>query len=368
LTGERAEPGQASRRGYKIWADMVNQRGGLLNRQVELVIRNDRSDGETAAANYDRLIGQDRVDLLLGSFSSLLNIPGSAVAERHKMVYVCPSCGSPDMFNRGFHYVFFAQPAVAAHQADLFAQWIASLPPGSRPRTVAYPILDDPFTQPVIQSMRKQLGAIGIRTVYATVYPEGETNFGPIAEAIKTSGADLVAHGSNFADGVGLVRALIKANYSPKVLFQLTAPSEGDQYARQIGRANTQGIFYTVSWSPEATYPLNQEFVQAHSATFGGLPAEDAADAFAAAQVLQAAAEAVGSLDQTRMAEWLHTNTVPTILGPLSWDERGAPQQAFILAQWQNGSSKIVLPRNVGNTDEIIVPKPPWRGSGQAAA
>ena len=120
LTGEFAEPGEAARRGYEVWMEMVNESGGLLGRPVEMVIKDDQSDQNLVVTDYNALIEQDQVDLLLGTFSSLLNIPASAVAERAQMVYVEPAGGSPDMFNRGFEYLFFAQQATAPHQADLF--------------------------------------------------------------------------------------------------------------------------------------------------------------------------------------------------------------------------------------------------------
>ena len=50
-----------------------------------------------------------------------------------------------------------------------------------------------------------------------------------------------------------------------------------------------------------------------------------------------------------------------TILGPLSWDDTGAPEQAFLLAQWQNGNEEIVLPKDVATSDKIVDPKPPWK-------
>ena len=113
--------------------EMVNDSGGLLGRPVEMVIKDDQSDQNLVVTDYNALIDQDQVDLLLGTFSSLLNIPASAVAERAQMVYVEPAGGSPDMFNRGFEYLFFAQQATAPHQADLFSEWVLSLPEGERP-------------------------------------------------------------------------------------------------------------------------------------------------------------------------------------------------------------------------------------------
>jgi branched-chain amino acid transport system substrate-binding protein len=360
LTGDFAQPGTAAQRGYQIWESMVNESGGLLGRQVELVILDDASDQNTVVADYNRLISQENVDLLLGTFSSLLNLPASAVAERNRMVYVEPAGGAPEIFERGFHYLFFAQPATAPHQADIFAEYIGSLPENERPKTAAYPTQDDPFTKPVIDTMRSLLEDLGVDTVYYNVYPPDTTNFDTIANAIKSESPDLLAQGAVFEDGVGLIRSLQKVSFNPSMMFQVSAPSNSTQYSDAIGVENTEGIFYTVSWSPEADYPMNAEFVEAFDAEFGGEPPEDAADAFAAAQVLQAAVEAVGEIDQDAIADYLHENSVETILGELTWDETGAPQSAFILAQWQSGAPEVVLPLEVATSEEIINPKPNW--------
>src|SRR3954454_24970527 len=106
------------------------------------------------------------------------------------------------------------------------------------------------------------------------------------------------------------------------MLFQTSAPSNAGQYSDGIGEKNTEGVFYTVSWNEKAKTPKNEGFVKEDAKRYDrGIPGADAADAYAAAQVVQAAAEAVDSLDQNKMGEWLHSNEVETILGPLAWDE-----------------------------------------------
>src|ERR671919_28356 len=363
LTGDFAEPGEAARRGYEVWMEMVNEEGGLLGRPVEMVIKDDQSDQNLVVTDYNALIDQDRVDLLLGTFSSLLNIPASAVAERAQMVYVEPAGGSPDMFNRGFEYLFFAQQATAPHQADLFSEWVASLPEGEKPTTAAYVAADDPFGAPVAEGIQEQLEAAGVETVYSEIYPPETVNFDAIASAIASRRPDVIAQGSaGLQDGVNMITALSAAGYSPQQMFQASTPSFADQYSDAIGVANTEGIFYAVSYHVDAPTPMNEEFLAAYRATYNNEdPAEDAADAFAAAQVLQAAVEAVGSIDdQAALKDWLHENSVETILGELSWDETGAPEQAFLLAQWQNGDEEIVLPEETATSDTIVNPKPPW--------
>ncbi|WP_209308990.1 amino acid ABC transporter substrate-binding protein [Blastococcus sp. CT_GayMR16] len=361
LTGDFSQPGGEARKGYEIWVDQINADGGLLGRQVELKITDDASNQDTVVTDYTKLITQDNVDLLLGTFSTLLNFPASAVAEKNGMLYVEPAGGAPKMFDRGFDKLFFAQQATAEHQPDVFVDYIESLPENERPKTAAYPTQDDPFTTPVIESMQKQLEALGVETVYTTTYPADATNFQTIASAIAAAKPDLIAQGAVFEDGVGLVRSLQQLNYSPKMLFQTSAPSNAAQYSDGIGVANTEGVFYTVSWNEKANTPKNEEFVAEYAKRFdGGIPAEDAADAYAAAQVVQAAVEAVGSLDQDRLADWLHANEVETILGPLAWDETGAPTSDFLLAQWQNGAVEIVAPADAATTDTVVA-KTPWQ-------
>jgi branched-chain amino acid transport system substrate-binding protein len=361
LTGDFSQPGGEAKKGYESWRDQVNADGGLLGRQVELKITDDASNQDTVVTDYTKLITQDKVDLLLGTFSTLLNFPASAVAEKNGMLYVEPAGGAPKMFDRGFEKLFFAQQATAQHQPDVFVDYIESLPEDQRPKTAAYPTQDDPFTTPVIESMQQQLEALGVETVYTTTYPADATNFQTIASAIAAAKPDLIAQGAVFEDGVGLVRSLQQLNYSPKMLFQTSAPSNAGQYSEGIGEANTEGVFYTVSWNEKANTPKNEEFVAEYAKRFdGGIPAEDAADAYAAAQTVQAAVEAVGSLDQDKLAEWLHSNEVETILGPLAWDETGAPTKDFLLAQWQGGAVEIVAPEDAATTDTVVA-KTPWQ-------
>jgi branched-chain amino acid transport system substrate-binding protein len=362
LTGNFSQPGTDARRGYEIWRDMVNAKGGVLGRKVQLKIYDDASNQDTVVADYTKLITQDRVDLLLGTFSSLLNFAASAIAERHNMVYVEPAGGAPNMFSRGFKKLFFAQQATAPHQADVFVEWVKTLPADQRPKTAAYPTQDDPFTRPVIESMRGQLESLGVQTVYSTVYPADTSNFATIAASVAGKRPDLVAQGAVFEDGVGLVRSLQQLRYSPPLLFQTSAPSHAGQYSDGIGVRNTEGIFYTVSWSEQASTPLNPDFVSAYGKAYRGTtPAEDAADAFAAAQVLQAAVEKVGKVDQDKIAQWLHGNEVTTILGPLSWQQTGEPKGTFLLAQWQGGKVQIVAPKDAATTQQVVHPKPGWQ-------
>ncbi|UOZ03444.1 amino acid ABC transporter substrate-binding protein [Amycolatopsis sp. WQ 127309] len=355
LTGEFSQSGKAAEQGYRVWAKMVNDQGGLLGRQVELVVKDDASNQNTIVADYNALISQDKADLLAGSYSSLLNLPASAVAERNRMLFVEPAGGSPKMFNRGFKYLFFSQQAVSDRQGALFADWLAKLPADRRPKTAAYPTLDDPFAAPLVDNMRKTLEAADIQTVYQQTYAVDTKNFDTIASAMKAKAPDLVVHGALFEDGVGLVNAMLKADLKPKWLFQTTAPSLGKQYADAIGAKNTEGITFAISHAPQAKTPGNAEFVAAYEKMYGGEPPEDAGDAYAAGQIMAAAVKGVGSLgDQGKLADWLRANPVDTVLGNLRWNADGSPVGQYLIGQWQSGKVEFVLPEDVATAQKII--------------
>ena len=360
MTGPVADVSKSGYQGYELWASQVNAAGGLLGRQVKLDMLDDGFDPNQTAADYTRLISQSHVNLLLGTFSSLLNAPASAVAARQGMLYVEPSGGAATLFTRGFSDLFFAQPGTTTSLPDQFVAWIASLPASERPATAAYVTQDDPSASPAVAVFRTKLQALGVKTVYYQVYDPSTTNFDSIASAIAHAQPQMIIQGAVADDGAQFVRSLQKLNYNPKILFQTNAPTD-EAYPSAIGgAANANGVFTAQSWSATATYPGNESFVQAYTKMFGAPPTEDAANSYTAGQVLAAAVKAVGTLNQPALANWLHSNTVSTIVGPLKWDKAGDPEGSLLLSQWQNGTLQVVAPASAATTKTVLLTKPAW--------
>jgi branched-chain amino acid transport system substrate-binding protein len=359
LTGPAADVAKSGYQGYQLWAAQLNAAGGLLGRQLRLNVLDNGFDPNQTAADYTRLISQDRVSLLLGTFSSLLNAPASAIAARQGMLYVEPSGGAATLFSRGFTNLFFAQPGTTTTEPDQFVRWLTSLPASQRPATAAYVTQDDPSASPVITVFKAKLQALGIKTVYDQVYAPSTTSFDTIASAIAHAQPQLVIQGAVADDGAQFVRSLEKLSFSPKILFQTNAPADAT-YPTVVGPQNTTGVFTAEAWSPHANYPGNAAFVAAYTKKFGSPPSEDAANSYTAGQVLAAAVKAVGRIDQKALAAWLHTHTVSTIVGPLKWDKAGDPLGSLLLAQWQGGKLQIVAPKSAATTTRVVNPKPGW--------
>jgi branched-chain amino acid transport system substrate-binding protein len=360
LTGPVADVSKSGYEGYRLWAADVNGSGGLLQRTVKLNVLDDGFDPNQNASNYLRLITKDRVDLLLGTFSSLLNAPASAVAARQGMLYVEPSGGTATLFSRGFKNLFFAQPGTTTTEPDRFMQWITSLPASSRPKTAAYITADDPSASPAVAAFKSKLQALGVKTVYDRTYSPNTSNFDTVASTIAHASPDLVIQGAVASDGAQFVQSLQRLSFSPKFLFQTNAPADAT-YATAVGGGhNADGIFTAEAWSPNAKYPGNAAFVTAYKKSFGHAPSEDAANSYTAGQVLAAAVKAVGRIDQAALQNWLHSHTVSTIVGPLRWNAAGDPEGSLLLAQWQRGTLQIVAPPSVATSTRIVNPKPAW--------
>lgn len=360
LTGPVADVSKSGYEGYQLWADDVNAAGGLLSRPVKLDVLDNGFEPTQAGTDYTRLISQDKVELLLGTFSSLLNAPASAIAARQGMLYVEPSGGSASLFTRGFTNLFFAQPGTTDNLPDRFVEWVASLPAAQRPTTAAYATQDDPSASPAIAIFQAKLEALGVKTVYSETYDPATTNFDTIAAAVARAAPQLVMQGAVADDGAQFVRSLEKLDFSPRIMFQTNAPADA-AYPEAVGPQNAEGVFTAEAWSSKAPYPGNKAFVDAYTKKFGRVPTEDAANSYTAGQVLAAAVRAVGRIDQKAMADWLHGHTVDTIVGPLKWDGKGVPEGSLLLAQWQQGALQIVAPTSAATTTTVVQPKPGWR-------
>jgi branched-chain amino acid transport system substrate-binding protein len=362
LTGDFSDPGTAAQRGYQVWQALINQNGGLLGRQIQLKFVDNGSDPKKAAADYESLISTDKVDLVVGTFSSLLVIPTSAVAAQHNYAYIEPAGGAAEVFNRGLKNIFFAQPGQSVQNADPFALYILGLPADIRPKTFALVSLDDPFTKGVTARLKGLLTEGGLTLLYETTYPGNTTDFSSIATVISQLNPDMIIGGTQTDDSVAQIKAYQAANYQPRVAYFTNGPTIPDSFRKPLGTA-TEGIFSSISWFPDAHEYENDKFVAKYIEMFGGTPAnipEDSANAFTVGQVLQQAAESVKSIDNTALINELHHGTYRTVVGALSFDETGAPQGNYMLLQWQGNNFVIVGPGNRAEADPKAPPKPNW--------
>jgi branched-chain amino acid transport system substrate-binding protein len=364
LTGDFADPGKAVQRGYQVWADQVNAKGGLLGRKVALKIVDDLSSPNQVLTNYQNLISRDHVDLVFGPFSSLLTIPASQVANRYHYAFIESAGGGPKVFQQHLNNLFFVQPAPIVDQGNVFADYILSLPADQRPKTAAYPALDDPFAKPIADSVKAKFEAAGIKTVYEGTYPAETPDLTPIVARMAAANPDVVVAGTQSLDAYQQVKAMVQLRFNPKWLFMSNGANSPIEFPDKVGTKNTAGVFSSGDWFPDSASTGSANFVKAYAAKFGGSATDidnSSAEAYAAGQVLELVAQRTGKLDNETIIRTLHAGTWPTLLGDLSWNADGAPLGSYQLVQWIGGALKPVYPKNVAQAGPVV-PKPAWAG------
>jgi branched-chain amino acid transport system substrate-binding protein len=374
LTGSAANDfsadGRAFERGYELWAKDVNAHGGLLGRQVKLRILNDDSSPQQVVTNYQSLIGSDHVDLVFGPFSSVLTTPASSVAARYGMAMVEGAGGGPSVFdtpsNQADHDVFDVSLPVADELVP-FVRWVASLPPGQRPKTAAYPMAQDPFADPPVQLAQTELAALGVQTVYSQVFPEQESAYQAPADQVASLKPDLVVLGSTDVPTVAaFMQQFEQQHYTPKLLIAAAGPDQGTAFTSAVGTGNADGTMVPDGWYPGFRNPASQTMVREYVAQYGGSASgvnADVAEAYSVGQVMSQAVTATGGTDNAKIISYLHSGvTLSSVQGPVRFDalgENGAAA-AFVF-QWQGNDFSQVLPPGTSGSTSIIANKPAWK-------
>ena len=389
LTGGLAINGQKHQEGYELCMELINAKGGLLGEPARIIISDNQSTNETGQAQIERLINQDQVDVLLGTFSSRITFAQTSVAEQNKMVYPIPSGVALQIYERGYNYIFNFQPNAAEYVGLSYTGLMNELVPADqKPKKAAVVHADDFYanaaiagltgkqvqvagTDTVIDLAPGTIADAGIEIVLEQQWPEdGFSDWIGLANSIKASGADMVIGFTASPDeAIQLVRAFNTVAYQPSTVIM----GQGTQaeFHEQLGDA-ANGVMIQSAWHPAVQWDgvlagesfSNQDFIDAFTAKFGKAPDEDNAIPFATCQGMAQAIVATNSSDNTVLRDWLAARTaedpVKTILGSFHWDERGLPiDKAFLITQWQDGELKFVYPLGqFPGTSDLVWPKP----------
>ena len=371
LTGDFSADGQAFEKGYQLWASDVNSSGGLLGRQVQLKILNDNSSPTQVQTNYQTLFASDKVDLAFGPFSSLLTTPSASVAARYNYAMIEGAGGAPSVFaspaNQSAHNIFDVSLPIEDELIP-FVNWVASLPPGQRPKTAAYPMADDPFADPPVQLAQQRLQALGVKTVYSKIFPAENASYKPAADQVAATGAQAVVLGSTDVPTVAaFMQAFEQQHYNPKMFICAAGPDQGAAFTSAVGKGNATGMMVPNGWYPGYANPASQKMVNEYVAKYGGSPSDvnaDVAEAYSVGQVAAQAVIATKGTDNAKIISYLHSGvTLNSVQGPVKFDEQGRNSGAAAFTfQWQDSGTafKQVLPVSAVGSVAIINPKPNW--------
>lgn len=351
LTGPLSATAQIHKLVGEIYVEQLNQRGGLLGRRVEWIVKDDQSKPDLARTLYEQLVTADKVDLLMGPYATGAILSAMGVAQRYGKVLVNHTLGVPSLARYDMQFPAWslgADPGRTVPQRLLDALAATAKPP----RTVAVVTSKFPSIHFMSLGAREVIKQRGLKEVLFLEWEFGNRDFGPIASRVKDANPDLVWIGDIGLEGNLLLDSMKKIDYVPPLQFHLY-PSPGPLLQSAEARGALSVTIFE-EHDPFLKRAGAAEFVQryrerATAAKFPDVSVEtQAAASYSAWQILEAGVIGAGSLDDKAIARFLRASRVDTLQGPLRFDgPSNFGDDLMRIKQIQDGKWVVVWPKDV---------------------
>jgi branched-chain amino acid transport system substrate-binding protein len=362
LTGGVAPIGKQVLAALQIWRDDVNAKGGLLGRPVKLVYYDDQSNPANVPGLYTKLIDVDKVDLLIGPYATNMVAPVIPVLMQLKKTTIGILANAA---NSKFHYnQYFSMLPTGPEPQKSFAYGFFKLAAAAKPRptTVVIVAADAEFAQNAADGARQSIKEIGgFKLLADEKYPPSTTDFTPIMHSVQALNPDIVYVAAYPPDSVGIVRAANEIGLTPKMfggtfIGLLVTPIKMQLGPLMNGIVNNE-VFLP---APAFTFPGTLDVLAKYRAVAQREHIDPVGWAFppmgyAAGQVLAQAVEGTKSLDQVKLAAYMHTHTFATVVGNISFGKDGEwTKSRVVFTQFQHVASHS-LDEFKDTTHEVVV-------------
>jgi branched-chain amino acid transport system substrate-binding protein len=357
-TGTYAIEGKSTRRGYDMWADAVNARGGIdvggTKRKVKIVYYDDESDPETAVKLVQRLISEDKVDFLFGPYSSGLTIATSAIAAKYKKLMFAGAAAATSVFDHKNLYVFSPLSLTTKYNTSALDAL-----KGLGVKTIAIMHTSDAPMLDVRDATVKHAESLGMKVVSVQAAPVNVTDVTGAMRQMQAKAPDafFMATGSTLT-GILVMRTMRNIGWAPAYVSMVQAPTEAT-FVKELGAKNTDGVMAPSQWMPNSTYKdknfgTAQDYYDTFLKKYGEKPSYLPPSASAAGESLQFAIEKAGSTDTEKVRQALLTLKADTMYGPISYS---GPDHPSGLAGANVDRPMLTIQLDAGGKQVVVAPK-----------
>ena len=363
LTGPLAANGKQALLGAKIWEETVNKNGGLNGRPVKLVYYDDQSNPSTIPGIYTKLIDVDKVDLVTGPYATAMIAPAMPVVMQKGKVFVGLfglAVNSEFNYNKYFAMIPSGPDTKPSFTTGFFEVAAAQNP---KPKTVALVAADQEFSKNACEGARTNAKKFGFEVVYDKTYPPTTADFTPIIRAIQATNPDIVSICSYPLDSVGMVKAVNEVGFKPKMIGGAMVGLQATVFKMQLGPL-LNGFTNYETWVPAKTMetPGVLEFLKTYQSKAGAEGVDPLGYylgtwGYAYMEVLGAGIAGSKSVDDTKIAEWLHNNPVKTIMGDVKFGKDGEWATSRMLqVQYHDIKNNSVESHRGMDTQTVLTP------------
>ena len=329
MSGGLAGFGKSALLAMQLWVEDINAKGGLLKRKVELVTYDDQSNPATVPAIYSKLIDVDKVELVVSGYATNQIVAAMpTIIQKKKVFMTLFGLAANDKFN--YDRYFQMQPNGPEAKYEYSRGFIeAALSMNPKPKTIAIVGADAEFPSYAMEGARENAKKAGLRIVFDRTYPPNAIEFASIVRSIKSTNPDVVFVASYPPDSAGMVRAVREVGLDVQLFGGGMIGLQSAALKAQLGPALNGVVCYDL-YVPEPTlkFPGIEEFLvryrqRAEPAGVDPLGFYIAPLAYAELQILGQAVAETGSLDDTKLARYIHDTTFQTVAGDIKFQERG---------------------------------------------
>jgi branched-chain amino acid transport system substrate-binding protein len=341
LTGDYAYEGQGFEKAVQLLVDQVNEEGGLLGRQVELVVEDDAGDPTQAALVAQRLVDAGVV-AVIGAYNSTATEPASEIYNEAGLLHITPSSTATRLTTKGFERFF--RVCFLDDRQGLFAAKFMNEVLGAQSIGILHD--NSTYAQGLAEHTQRYAEELGLNVVFFDAINPDDQDFTPILTNLAGVDTDAVYFTGYHAQGGLLLRQ--SGELELDINWVMGNASNNPELVEIAGVENAVGTYITTEPLPkDLEYPEAQEYVAAFRAEYDQ-PVESvwwlmAAEAF---NVIRYAIEQTESTDSEVLADFLHNEAadIDGLTGPiLGWDEKGDRLGTIHVAYYIDDSGDLIL-------------------------
>jgi branched-chain amino acid transport system substrate-binding protein len=361
LTGRLANTGRYYGDGYALTVDRINEKGGVSvggkKYKLALKIYDSQSDVNLGVRQYVQLVAQDKVNFLLGPFSSNDALDDSSVAEKYQVPMVQGGGASTQIYSRGYKYIFGTLPA-ADDYFDSTIKMMKKLDP--KPKTVALIAADDSFDVSVANGTRKLLKDAGLELVLDKQFRENSPDFSSLLSLTKSKEPDVILWAGHEPEALNFIRQSKGLAVSPKLMASFTVGVPTADFRKALGK-DAEYAFGMTTWLPtkqdkDDYFGDGEQFAKLYTERFKYPPDYHAASAAADVEAFAKAIPAAGSLEPAKVRDALAKVDFPSLYGRIKFQPNGQISLPQIVIQIQDGQVVPVYAEDFLNKPKYPVP------------
>lgn len=342
---------------YLLWAEQQNAAGGLnvkgTKRPIELISSDDQSNIETCVRTYEKLMGSDKVDLILPPWGSNANFAVAPLANRMGYPFLAPTALSRRLIEMKLPYFF-----LMLQQPKPMMDALVDMLKANGAKTAAVIYVDDLFGLENYAALKVALAGSGISLVEDKSYPLGVKDLSPVLRSMKDKNPDAFIGLTYPPDTILASRQSKEIGFNPKFFY--ASVGTAFQLYRNVMGAGAEGVLGMGSWNGK-TSPGAKAYFDAHVKKFGAAKEPDrwaSGATWAALEILTAAVGKVG-LDRKAIRDYVAGNEHGTILGKIKFAGSENVGTPGTVSQWQKGEFEVVWPK-ANATAPLVTQKPAW--------